>query len=111
MPDAANDSPQDPELIRQKLNHDTARIGWNDLREAQQQELVIRVSVDLDLIDVACQFTLDNRAQVQAWMEKAQVQPELASGMRSSPPAGMALIQQPGRLTVVIFLNLPVEGK
>jgi hypothetical protein len=44
-------------------------------------------------------------------MEKAQVQPELASGMRSSPPAGMALIQQPGRLTVVIFLNLPVEGK
>ena len=74
MPDAANDSPQDPELIRQKLNHDTARIGWNDLREAQQQELVIRVSVDLDLIDVACQFTLDNRAQVQAWMEKAQVQ-------------------------------------
>ncbi len=74
MPDAANDSPKDPEQIRQKLNHDTARILWAELREAQQQELVVKVSTDLDLIDVACQFTLDKRAQVQAWMEQGQVE-------------------------------------
>ncbi len=74
MPDAANYNSQDPELIRQKLNHDTARIRWSELREAQQQELVIRVSTDLDLIDTACQFTLDNSAQVQAWLQLGQVQ-------------------------------------
>ena len=43
-------------------------------------------------------------------MGKAQVHPELDSGMRSRPPAGIAFIQHPGRLTVVIFLNLPVDG-
>ena len=74
MKDAASDTPRDPELIRQKLNHDTAKIGWSELREAQQQELVIQVSTDLDLIDVACEFTLDNSAKVQDWLEKGQVQ-------------------------------------
>ena len=43
-------------------------------------------------------------------MGKAQVQPELASGMRRRPPAGIAFIQHPGRVTEVIFLNLPVDG-
>src|SRR5579862_4397607 len=33
-------------------------------------------------------------------MENGQVQPELASGMRTIPPAGMMLIQQPGRVTL-----------
>lgn len=30
-----------------------------------------------------------------------QVHPEDASGMRTNPPAGMMLIQQPGRVTPV----------
>ena len=33
--------------------------------------------------------------------------PELASGARISPPAGMTLIQQPGRVSVVILLAVP----
>lgn len=74
MADAVNDNPRDPELIRKKLNHDTARIHWSELAEAQQQGLVVKVSTDLDLIETACQFTLDNSEQVQAWMERAQVQ-------------------------------------
>ena len=83
MPDAASENPRDPELIRKKLNHDTAKIRWSELSEAYQQELVIRVSTDLDLIDVACQFTLDNSVQVQAWMEKEQVQKVDADRARS----------------------------
>lgn len=70
----ADTDARDPELIRQKLNQDTAKIHWSALQEHQQQDLVIRVSTDLDLIDVGCQFTLDNTAQVKAWMDKAQVQ-------------------------------------
>ena len=34
-------------------------------------------------------------------MAKLQVHPELASGTSSSPPAGIMLIQQPGRVVVV----------
>ena len=74
MTDAPSDNPQDPELIRKKLNHDTAKIRWSELSEAQQQGLVIRVSTDLDLIEVGCQFTLDNSTQVQTWMEYGLVQ-------------------------------------
>ncbi|MEX0964029.1 MAG: DUF2288 domain-containing protein [Pseudohongiellaceae bacterium] len=69
-----NEILRDPELIRQKLNHDTARIRWSALQQPQQQELVIRVSADLDLIDVGCQFTLDNHDRVRAWLEQAQLQ-------------------------------------
>lgn len=65
---------KDPVLIRQKLNQDTARIRWSALQEHQQKDLVVRVSMDLDLIDVGCDFTLDNSAQVKAWMDEAQVQ-------------------------------------
>lgn len=64
---------KDPALIRLKLNHDTAKIKWSALHEHHQEESVIAVSTDLDLIDVACEFTLDNSDQVKAWLEQAQV--------------------------------------
>lgn len=70
----ADTDTRDPELVRAKLNQDTAKIRWSALQEHQQQDLVIRVSTDLDLIDVGCQFTLDNADKVKLWMDKAQVQ-------------------------------------
>ena len=39
---------------------------------------------------------------------KLHVQPELASGARSMPPAGIRLIQQPGRVVAVSFRVLLV---
>ena len=66
-------SENDPAVVRQKINHDTAKIKWEALHEHQQQECVIAVSVDLDLIDVACEFTFDNHSQVKAWLEQAQI--------------------------------------
>ncbi|MCB9874709.1 MAG: hypothetical protein H6821_11080 [Planctomycetaceae bacterium] len=41
-------------------------------------------------------------------MGKSQVHPELASGIINNPPAGIVLIQQPGRLTCVNLLFFPV---
>ena len=69
----SEESEKDPELIRLKLNHDTAKINWGVLHEHQQQESVIAVSTDLDLIDVACEFTLDNHAQVKEWLEQEKI--------------------------------------
>ena len=66
-------SENDPIVVRKKLNQDTAKIKWSGLHEHQQQESVIAVSIDLDLIDVACEFTLDNHRQVKAWLEQALV--------------------------------------
>ena len=39
------------------------------------------------------------RNAIEVWIGYAQTQPELASGRTTSPPAGITLIQQPGRLT------------
>lgn len=66
-------SGRDPAVVRQKLNQDTAKIKWGALNEHQQIECVIAVSADLDLIDVACEFTFDNHDQVKAWMEQEQI--------------------------------------
>tara|TARA_B110000858_G_scaffold98198_1_gene112926 strand:+ start:5035 stop:5370 length:336 start_codon:yes stop_codon:yes gene_type:complete len=66
-------SQNDPAVVRQKLNHDTAKIKWGALHEHQKTESVIAVSTELDLIDVACEFTLDNHAQVKAWLEQSQI--------------------------------------
>ena len=45
---------------------------------------------------------------MDVWMARSQVQPELASGIKSIPLAGIMLIQQPGRLTVVTFALRPL---
>ena len=66
-------SENDPAVVRQKLNHDTAKIKWAALHEHQQIECVITVSTDLDLIDVACEFTFDNHDQVKLWLEQEQI--------------------------------------
>lgn len=71
---SADTDAKNPELVRQKLNHDTAKIRWSALQEHQQKELVIAVSTDLDLIEVGCQFSLDNRDQVKAWLDISQIQ-------------------------------------
>ncbi len=66
-------SERNPAVVRKKLNHDTAKITWGALHDHQQIECVIAVSIDLDLIDVACEFTFDNHNQVKAWLEQAQI--------------------------------------
>lgn len=66
-------SENDPAEVRQKLNQDTAKIKWGALHEHQQSGCVIAVSTDLDLIDVACEFTFDNTEHVTAWLEQAQI--------------------------------------
>jgi hypothetical protein len=43
------------------------------------------------------------RKAMEVWMAKSQVQPELASGARRRPPAGIRFIQHPGRVEVVIL--------
>jgi hypothetical protein len=66
-------SDRDPAVVRQKLNQDTAKIKWGALHEHQLIECVIAVSADLDLIDVAYEFTFDNHDRVKAWMEQEQI--------------------------------------
>src|SRR5687767_2856802 len=45
----------------------------------------------------------------EPWTPKLQLQPELPSGMRRSPPAGIMLIQQPGRVAEVRPTSFPAR--
>jgi hypothetical protein len=61
------------ETLRNSLNLETSRIAWKELLRFFASGTVIKVSPELDLIDVACQISADNKTQVEQWMTKAKV--------------------------------------
>lgn len=67
--------------IKALLNLETSRIGWRELQTYYARGHVVRVSRELDLLDVAAELTADNKARFQHWMKQDQVgdvSPELA---------------------------------
>jgi hypothetical protein len=56
------------ELIRGKLNSETARISWKELQRYFAGGYTLNVDLQLDLIDVAYQMHCDNAAQIEQWM-------------------------------------------
>jgi len=55
-------------MNREELNAETSKISWKELEVFFANGTVIYVSSDLDLIDVALDFYLDNKLKVQRWM-------------------------------------------
>ena len=56
------------ELMRGKLNSETARIRWHDLQRYFAGGYTLFVDPQLDLVDVALQMHLDNAAKIEHWM-------------------------------------------
>ena len=54
---------------------ETSVIPWRELQIFFAGGKTIFVHPDIDLIEVAHQFALDNRKDVEAWMQKQQVGP------------------------------------
>jgi hypothetical protein len=66
---------------REKLNQETGRIAWKELQRFFAAGVVIVAAPDLDLVEVAYQFSVDNQAAVAKWMEAgllAKVSDDLA---------------------------------
>ncbi len=66
-------SHQSPDDIKAKLNLETSRINWHDLQVYYARGHVVKVSPDLDLLDVAAELAADNTARFQQWMTGGQV--------------------------------------
>lgn len=62
-----------PEELKQKLNLETSRIGWHDLQTYYARGHVVRVSPELDLLDVAAEMAADNRPLFEQWMASGRV--------------------------------------
>lgn len=61
------------EILRAKLNGETARFAWKELQRFFASGTVIAVHDDLDLVDVALQIANDNKDAVARWMTAGQV--------------------------------------
>ncbi len=58
----------DPEVLRGKLNRETAKMPWRDLQRFFANGSAIFASPELSLVDVAAVIAEDDRRQVEQWM-------------------------------------------
>lgn len=66
-------SAADDQELKTKLNKEAAKIGWQELERFYASGAMVAVGSGMDLIEVACQFSQDNSAVVQAWLAEGQV--------------------------------------
>ena len=60
-------------LSKDKVNLETSKIAWQELQRFFASGLAVFVASELDLVEVAHQFSIDNKDQVAAWMQNQQV--------------------------------------
>lgn len=66
---------QERELERARIVSETARIPWQELQRFFAAGKVMLVATELDLVDVAYAFQLDDVTQVKVWTENRQLSP------------------------------------
>jgi hypothetical protein len=61
------------DLAREKVNLETSQIAWKELQRFFANGTAVYVAPDLDLVEVAYQFSVDNKALVEQWMKNSQL--------------------------------------
>lgn len=84
------------EILRAKLNGETARVGWAELQRHHARGVVVRVAGELDLIEVAVAMAQDDGAAISRWMQAGQV------GKLSDDTARDWLTRDPDLWSVVV---------
>ena len=69
----SDDHLDNEELLFQKLNLETGQISWPELQRYFARGVVIIVAKELDLVEVARQFSLDNKGAVQNWVQQGLI--------------------------------------
>ena len=58
---------------RERFEKDLAEVDWRSLRIHTQRDALIRVDVQLDLVEVACKVTADAAKEVDDWIESGLI--------------------------------------
>ncbi len=58
------------EELRRKLNLETGRLGWPELQRHFARGVVITLSADMDLVEVAMRFAQDDKAGIEQWLSR-----------------------------------------
>lgn len=64
---------KDPEVLKAKLNSETAQIPWEQLQRFFAAGKTRLVAKQIDLVNVALQFAEDNAAQIDEWTQAGDV--------------------------------------
>lgn len=62
-----------PDLSKEKVNLETSQIAWKELQRFFANGSAVSVSPELDLVEVAYQFSIDNKDQVTEWLQNKQI--------------------------------------
>jgi hypothetical protein len=61
------------EILRAKLNLETAQVGWPELERHFARGVVIKVAPGMDLVNTALQVAENNTATVDGWMADGRI--------------------------------------
>ena len=84
--------------IPAEIQTEIGLIAWKELTLFFAQGAAIAINIDLDLADVAQQFTRDNTAAVSTWMQEgkvAKVSDELARAWFDAGATVRAIVVSP----------------
>ena len=71
------------DILRAKLNLETARLVWPELERHFARGVVVRVKPGFDLVDAALQVAENNAAAVQAWLADGTLEhPDMGDAQR-----------------------------
>jgi len=62
-------------MSKKDINLETSQIPWHELQRFFASGLAISVNSNIDLVDVAYQFSVDNKTQVEQWLTEKIVAP------------------------------------
>jgi len=60
-------------MNKKNINLETSQIAWQELQRFFAGGWIINVSSKLDLVEVAYQFSIDNKAQVEQWLAEQNI--------------------------------------
>jgi hypothetical protein len=84
------------EILRAKLNGETAKLGFSELQRHHARGVVVQVAGELDLVEVAVAMARDDGAAVGRWMKSGQV------GKLSDEQASDWIARDPALWSVVV---------
>jgi hypothetical protein len=61
------------DLLRAKLNAETGKISWKEIERHFARGVLIRVSGEMDLVEVAFRMATDDRATVERWLNEGDI--------------------------------------
>ncbi len=65
--------PPPSDILRAKLNLETAQLAWPELERHFARGVVIKVTPGMDLVDAALSVAENNAATVEAWLAEGRI--------------------------------------